>query len=781
MQISNKKRKYIRRNAGRKTPEDLAKELRLSVRQVKAVLKKNGVFKPAPGEQSTVSVCFGILTAIIFFAPLVIFNGLYEYSNLPKLNIIQIGSLVLLFSWLLTRLRTQETFVYAKSNLYLPLICFLVWALFSFFWSANRYNGLVLWVHWSACGLVYFLCLQILTSANRINVLFYALSSAAVIVSIIGLLQYFFEIDWFLQLAKPASTFGNKNMAAQFIGLCFPVVIMFFIRAKKSRDMWAAALILTLVTVYLFHTRTKAAWVAVMVQIFILVLFLLYHRFALKDKVGSWHLQKILAGISTAVVVLMLIHLGPTGWKWQAGEVSQQFENMVSTAIDRPDESSSNIRSEMAETSEDYAASSTGARLIIWRNTIDLIRTHPFRGVGLNNFGVEYPRIALDSNRDAVLTLFSGPRHTHNDFLQIFSELGLPAVILIILASFMILKSAAALLKSSTPKENRIIGIICLAGITGLAVNACASFPMYRAVPPLLLAVYSAILYHMTRVIEPEGMPSGRLQTRTNLSKKIFQVSMILSFLMLCFWSVVQIRWLAADHHSRQRLQAMAQNNWPAVIYWGKKVLSANPFRPDVRHAMGRAYFETEKFQQAKDYFVAYQKVYPHTTHNLYFLAKNYELLQDYQNAETTIKYLIRILPDHADSHNILGRIYGRRSQQEEAIQEFQMATKLEPEVSDFHFNLGVELFKAKRYEEAVVSFNEAVKLNDKSVLAHKNLGLILFHRLNRKKEGISHLKKTLELNPELEDSEKIKNTIAAYEKSLRTVQPDGTNESSEK
>jgi Flp pilus assembly protein TadD len=570
-------------------------------------------------------------------------------------------------------------------------------------------------------------------------------------------------------------------MAAQFIGLCLPVVIMFFISAKQSRNMWASALVLSLVTVYLFHTRTKAAWVVVIAQVCILALFLLYNRFALKGKVGVWNLQKTIAGISTAVVVLLLINLGPAGWKWQVGEVWQQFEKAVLPSQDRPDEPSSNFSSEMAGTSEDYATSSVGARLVIWRNTIDLIKTHPIRGVGLNNFGVEYPRIAIDSKRDTLLTLYQGPRHTHNDFLQIISELGLPAILLIIWASLMILKSTAALLKPYTPQEYRIIGIICLAGIAGLAVNACASFPMYRSVPPLLLAVYSAILYRMTRVIEPEGIPSGSLPKETNLSKKLVRVSVVLSFLILCFWSVVQIRWLIADRYSKHRLLAMAQKDWPAVIYWGKKVQSTNPFRADMMHAMGRAYFETGKFQEAKEYFIAYQKVYPHTTHNLFFLAKNYELLQDYQNAENTLRHLMDILPDHADSHNMLGRIYGRHNRHEESIREFRMATKLDPGVSDFHFNLGIELFKGKQYGQAVVSFNEAVKLNDKSVLAHKNLGLILFHRLNQKKEGVFHLKKTLELDPALEGSEKIRNTIAVYEQSLTTAQPDRKKDTSEK
>ena len=131
------------------------------------------------------------------------------------------------------------------------------------------------------------------------------------------------------------------------------------------------------------------------------------------------------------------------------------------------------------------------------------------------------------------------------------------------------------------------------------------------------------------------------------------------------------------------------------------------------------------------------------------------------------------ILPHHAASHNILGRIYGYRNKHEESIREFRMATKLEPEMSDFHFNLGVELFKGKRYEAAAASFNEAVQLDDKSVLAHKNLGLILFHNLNRKKEGLFHLKKALELDPALRGSENIRNTIAAYENSLKATQPD--------
>ena len=545
---------------------------------------------------------------------------------------------------------------------------------------------------------------------------------------------------------------------------------MFFIYAKKSRDIWAFALVLSLVVTYLFHTRTKAVWLAVMVQVFILTLFYLYNRLALKGTMGPWNLQKTVTGISTAIVILLMTSLGPAGWTWQIGDMWRSFEKVVPPAIDRPGEVPDNVTAEMEATAEDYSTSSVGARLIIWRNTLDLIKTHPVRGVGLNNFGVDYPRIVIESKKESLLKLHHGPRNAHNDFLQIISELGLPAVLMIIWASLLILKSTGALLKSNIPQEHRIIGVACLAGIIGLAINAGASFPMYRAVPPLLLAVYSAIISRLPLFVDTEKGSSDHLTQSPKLSGKLLRASVALSFLILSIWTVIQIRWAVADRYSKQRLLAMRQRNWPAVIYWGEKVQSKNPFRADVRHALGRAYLETGKYQEANDYFMAYHDVYPHATHNLFFMAKNYEKLQDHQKAETILKHLLGILPDHAASHNILGRIYGYRDRAKESIREFRMATQLAPGVSDFHFNLGVALFKEKRFDEAAISFDKAVRLNEKSVLARKNLGLILFHYLNRKEEGVSHLKKTLELDPALPGGENIRKTIAAYEKGLKTV-----------
>jgi O-antigen ligase len=68
-----------------------------------------------------------------------------------------------------------------------------------------------------------------------------------------------------------------------------------------------------------------------------------------------------------------------------------------------------------------HEADPSSSRFAIWSNTIELIRMHPWTGVGIGNFNFAW-----------TLTEFSHPRpvaffdHTHNLTLQLWVELGLP-------------------------------------------------------------------------------------------------------------------------------------------------------------------------------------------------------------------------------------------------------------------------------------------------------------------------------------------------------------------
>lgn len=61
-----------------------------------------------------------------------------------------------------------------------------------------------------------------------------------------------------------------------------------------------------------------------------------------------------------------------------------------------------------------------------------------------------------------------------------------------------------------------------------------------------------------------------------------------------------------------------------------------------------------------------------------------------------------------------------------------------------------------KQYNEAAEALNKAIQLNPGWDKAHKILGIIYFRFLNKKKEGVHHLRKALKFNPKIEGGPEI-------------------------
>ncbi|HSB60473.1 MAG TPA: hypothetical protein VLI67_02060, partial [Vicinamibacteria bacterium] len=85
----------------------------------------------------------------------------------------------------------------------------------------------------------------------------------------LGLGQHL-RLDFVPQVAPPAATFANRNMAAQFMVLAFPVAVVRFLRAPGARGSAMAALAGASMAGYVFQTLTRSAWLAVAVEALLL-------------------------------------------------------------------------------------------------------------------------------------------------------------------------------------------------------------------------------------------------------------------------------------------------------------------------------------------------------------------------------------------------------------------------------------------------------------------------------------------------------------------------------
>ncbi len=206
------------------------------------------------------------LVVLLGVSPQLFLKGHLDFSNLPKTSFISISVLVLLVIWLAKGFLSGK-YQIRKTSFYLPLIAFLLWALLSVFWTYNKYEGLILWRHWAVCSLAFFLVLNSIRKENDTVIVLVAILISGYVTALIGLSQYFFNVDWIPQVIKPAATFGNKNMATHFVVLTFPVSLAFFLGCRNNfiKSLLAAGSILMIGFIVL--SKTHAAWVAVSVEI----------------------------------------------------------------------------------------------------------------------------------------------------------------------------------------------------------------------------------------------------------------------------------------------------------------------------------------------------------------------------------------------------------------------------------------------------------------------------------------------------------------------------------
>ena len=139
MKLSNKKIKAIKRLAGDKTPQDIAKELNLNTKDVEKVL---GIDQSKSHRKITPAIdhiFHWLLLAVVFLAPFMHMKKIYDFANLPQLAFIQAGVLFLLFLWL-TRGIITGRFVILKSPFNVPILLFVLWALGSLLYAHNNFQ-----------------------------------------------------------------------------------------------------------------------------------------------------------------------------------------------------------------------------------------------------------------------------------------------------------------------------------------------------------------------------------------------------------------------------------------------------------------------------------------------------------------------------------------------------------------------------------------------------------------------------------------------------------------
>lgn len=522
---------------------------------------------------------------------------LYGYTpDLYMASWLQIGTALILLWWALaTRLqipRSQHPLLYA-------VVAFVGWVLISSLWSLNGYESLLKASNWMAalCGL--WLLVQHSGRLETIHRLFQAIFISVVAIAAFGIGQYLWDWNWLPQAVPPASTFGNKNFVAHYCLFGIPIGWLLFINSRTFRATCVYALGTTIILTFIVYTKTRAAWLGVLMELVMLVVWLVYEQRHHKKYWLHKRHKKVLFG--ALLLFVGAIHVGPQGLDVHS----------VKT-----------LAKEAYSILEQSSAEGRNQRIPIWSNSLYLIRDHWLIGVGIGNWYVQYPRYQQAWLKDSLLSEKIATRYAHNDFIQLIAELGIVGLALITLIIVLTLRAAWRLLQQPDAYTRAaVIGL--LSALIGIILNAQFSSPLQRPVPSYLLLVFIGLLVWLEWHSKP--LPSG-----TEWQFRFKPIVYWLPVMAFCVFLVIEssalhYRQLMANRYYWKAKAAINQKEYRQAVFLGSLAYRLNPGRKRLLNMVGGSHLYLKQYKKAATALEQVRRAYPYMHHSLFNLSYAYE------------------------------------------------------------------------------------------------------------------------------------------------------------
>ena len=172
--------------------------------------------------------------------------------------------------WVFHQVKSKEIEI-VKSDLYLPIFGFLIWCFISLLWIEDGYLAALMLAQFSSFAVLFVLIVNIFKRFDLTVGILKVLVFSMTLISIIGLLQYYFPDNEFIQhlffqTAKPGATFANKNMASHFIVMTLPLSLTFLLASKVRLKIIIYSLSTFIGAWFLLYTFARQAYVAVAVE-----------------------------------------------------------------------------------------------------------------------------------------------------------------------------------------------------------------------------------------------------------------------------------------------------------------------------------------------------------------------------------------------------------------------------------------------------------------------------------------------------------------------------------
>jgi len=395
------------------------------------------------------------LLIFIFFIPL--FNSLpYILGNLhdfPSIYFLFIG---LFLGSLINIVKRNKSLLYFNElRIYIPIFIFIILCLISFIFTFSRlinfypfieskvqsytinvlgWNNFIALSYLTSSFLNYlsgFLLLLIIINIDIrekfIKYFFYIISISFLVVFLIMLYQIFINpgfgnIDYWVKAVRVNSTLTDPNSLGEYIFILFPIFIGFgyyFYGRNKYLSIFSFVLcLLALIMMSYSGSRTSIVGIGI-----IFLIYFIYLGVTLFKKIfQKFNLKKIVLNIISYFLILSVLLLFFFGLIFivknaHLGDDSPIILSRIKSDIEKIGKS--NFLG--------YVSSISSGRNILWKQAINMFLDYPVSGVGIGQYYTEISNYnVIKYGITSVIDI------TNNYYLQILSEMGMVALMIIL-------------------------------------------------------------------------------------------------------------------------------------------------------------------------------------------------------------------------------------------------------------------------------------------------------------------------------------------------------------
>lgn len=664
----------------------------------------------------------------LFFLQPVLFNPRGDdVFHLTKNTFFLVMLMLLFLVWLVRRFENKELFSFLKSALPLPLLFFILSSVCSYVFSIHRATSMNECILTCAYFLWFLLFVHFIREKDDIAGVLCVLSYSVFCSSFYGMFQHFGVdfVHWSDASVRfrPSSTQGNPDFFGAFLAVSFPYVLYFVLKISgeqpsplKSKPGMTLFLLLTLWLAFMgiIFTLARASWLAFIGS---MIVFLLLVPASVYRK--SWRLL---------LFIFLILGLTLGGITFAAKTKDKKTGHGGETAVNISDRL--NI------------GSSGRIRLILWGDTLHLIRRAPFFGYGLSTYPLVYPRHrSVDILRIQAITAL--PEDAHNEFLQRATTTGIAGLFCYLwLIVFAVMKMV------NMRKSNPLFPALLLSSFSGYHIQ---SFFNPR-VPDISLLFWTTLAVLFSSYAQEQKPGTRPLGMPLSNSSKILRAAFSFSLCVLI------------------GLSALPKIMWPFLAdiqyHKGELLLQTNQFDKASLQFAYAVELDKSCLKCARELALCYKRVGEITGNEKIMLmsVKEYEKLlpqmpydgslfadagraylvlankrkKYFQPAVKLLKRASALDPNYPIFHNDLGIAYLNSGKYKEAEKQFYKAEELVPGFFDPYLNLGVLYFRMKKLPLAIQSARKAISIEPSSAEAHANLAVFL-HDSDRKKEAVKY------------------------------------------